>query len=82
MLYLSFPVKLKRFSLKFYYLRYNSKPITVETIYRSPSKSNFLEVINDNMSKIDSVNNETYILVDFNINLYLNDSYILAKKIS
>ena len=32
------------------------------------------------MNKIDSVNNEIYILGDFNINLYINDSYILAKK--
>ena len=32
------------------------------------------------MNKIDSVNNEIYILGDFNINLYINNSYILAKK--
>ena len=32
------------------------------------------------MNNIDSVNNEFYILGDFNINLYINDSYILAKK--
>ena len=30
------------------------------------------------MNKIDSVNNEIYILGDFKMNLYLNDSYILA----
>ena len=35
----------------------NSKPIPVETIYCPPSQSNFLEVLNDNMNKIDSVNN-------------------------
>ena len=58
----------------------NSKPITVGTIYRPPSQSNFLEVLNDNMNKIDSINNETYIFGDFNINLYLNNSYILARK--
>ena len=60
----------------------NSKPITVGTIYLPPNQSNFLEILNDKMSKIDSVNNEIYILGDFNINLYRNDSYILAKKIS
>ena len=32
------------------------------------------------MNKIDSINNETYIFGDFNINLYLNDSYILTRK--
>ena len=32
------------------------------------------------MNKIDLVNYEIYILGDFNINLYLNDSYFLDKK--
>ena len=32
------------------------------------------------MNKIDSVNNEIYIFGDFSINLYINGSYILAKK--
>ena len=58
----------------------NSKPITVGTIYHPPNQSNFLEILNDNMNKIDSVNNEIDILGDFNINLYINDSCILAKK--
>ena len=52
----------------------NSKPITVGTIYRPPNQSNFLEVLNKNMNKFDSISNETYILGDFNINLLLNDS--------
>ena len=39
-----------------------------------------MEILNDNRNKIDSVNNEIYILGDFNINSYINDSYILAKK--
>ena len=39
-----------------------------------------MEILNDNINKIDSVNNQIYILGDFNINLYINDSYILAKK--
>ena len=52
----------------------------VRIIYRPRSQGNFLKVLNNNMNKIDSVNNEIYILGDFNINLHLNDSYILAKK--
>ena len=32
------------------------------------------------IEKIGSVNNEIYILGDFNIKLYINDSYILVKK--
>ena len=58
----------------------NSKPITVGTIYRPPNQSNFLEVLNENMNKIDSTSNEIYILGDFNINFSLNDSYIFSKK--
>ena len=50
------------------------KPITVGTIYRPPNQSNFLEILNNNMNKMDSVNNEIYILGDFNINLYFNNS--------
>ena len=37
----------------------NSKPITVGTIYRPPNQSNFLEVLNEHMNKIDSISNET-----------------------
>ena len=59
----------------------SSKPITVGTIYRSPNQSNFLEVLNENMNKIDPINNEIYILGDFNMNLSLNDSYFFFKKI-
>ena len=32
------------------------------------------------MNKISSVDNEIYILGDFNINLFLNDSYVLEKN--
>ena len=46
----------------------------VRIIYRALSQGNYLKVLNNNMNKIDSVNNEIYILGDFNINLYLNNS--------
>ena len=62
----------------------NSKPITVGTIYCPSHKSKWCfgitKVLNDNMNKIDSVNNEIYILGAFNINLHLSGSYILAEK--
>ena len=58
----------------------NSKPIIVGTIHRPTSQNNFLEFLNSNMSKINSVDNEIYILGDFNINLFLNDSYVLEKN--
>ena len=63
-------------SVFFKILLSNSKPVTVETIYRPPNPSNFLEVLIENMNKIDSISNEIYILGDFNISLSLNDSYI------
>ena len=58
----------------------NSKQMTVGTIYCPPSQTNILDILNNNMIKINSVNNEMYILGDFNINLYLNDSYFLGKR--
>ena len=42
----------------------NFKPILVGTIYRQPNQLNSLGVLNENTNKIDSVNNEIYILGD------------------
>ena len=67
-------------SVFFEILSPNSKPITIGTIYRRPNKSNFLEVLNQKVNKIDSISNEIYILGDFNIKLPLNDAYIFSKK--
>ena len=58
----------------------NSKPITVGKIHRPQNKTNFLEVLSNKMNKINPVDNEIYIFGDFNIYLFLNDSYILEKK--
>ena len=45
------------------------KPIVAGIIYRPPSQSGFLEVINTHFSKLDTSNNEIYIPSNFNINL-------------
>ena len=58
----------------------NTKSIVVEITYRPPSQSEFLEIINTHFSKLDTNNNEIYILGDFNINLYLNNPYIFQKN--
>ena len=50
----------------------------IVTIYRVPSKGNFLEVLNENMNKNDPINNKTYILGDLNINLFL--TLILSQE--
>ena len=73
-----FPSEIER--VFFEILLPNSKPITVGTIYCPPNQSNFLEVLNENMKKIDSIYNKINIFGDFSINLYLNDSYIFSKK--
>ena len=67
-------------SIFFEILLPNTKPIIVRNIYRPPSQSEFLEIINTHFSKLDTNNNEIYILGDFNINLYLNNSYIFLKN--
>ena len=58
----------------------NSKSITVGKIHRPQNKTNFLEVLSNKMNKINPVDNKIYIFGDFNIYLFLNDSYILEKK--
>ena len=57
----------------------NTKPIVVGTIYRPPNQTNFMEIFNENLSKVDTNNVETYILGDFNINLWQNGHYVFQK---
>ena len=52
-------------------------PITVGIIYRPPSQTNFLEILNMNFEKIDIDKKEIYILDDFNMNMYRNNRYIV-----
>ena len=59
----------------------NTKPIVVGIICQPPSQSEFLEIINTHFSKLDTNNNEIYILGNFNKNVFLNNSYIFFKKI-
>ena len=57
-----------------------SKLEIVQIICRPPSQKNFLELLIINLNKIKSVDNEIYVLGEFKINLFLNDSYVLEKK--
>ena len=52
----------------------------VGSIYHPSSQNNFLELLISNMKKTSSVDAEIFILRDFNMNLFLNDFYILEKK--
>ena len=57
----------------------NTKPIVVGTIYRPPNQTNLMEIFNENLSKADTNNVETYILGDFNKNLWQNSHYVFQK---
>ena len=67
-------------SIFFELLLPNTKPIPEGTIYPSPNQANFMGIFNENLSKLDTNNGETYILGDFNINLWQNGLYVFQKK--
>ena len=46
-------------------------------MYRPPSQTNFLEILNMIFEKIDIDKKEIYTLGDFNINMYHNNRYIV-----
>ena len=46
-------------------------------MYRPPSQTNFLEILNMTFEKIDIDKKETYIHGDFNIHIYHNNKYIV-----
>ena len=56
------------------------KPIMFGIIYRLPSQNNFLEILNENFLCIDTDAKETYILGDFNINMYESNKYIVHEN--
>ena len=59
----------------------NTKPIVVGIIYLPPSQSEILETITTHFSKLDTNNNEIYILGDFNISLSILMTHTFFKKI-
>ena len=52
----------------------------VEIICRSPSQNNFLKIRNENFPFIYTDAKETYILDDFDINMYENNKYIVHEN--
>ena len=46
-------------------------------MYRPPSQTNFLEILNMTFEKVGVDKKEIYILGDFNINMYHHNRYIL-----
>ena len=72
-------ISLKTENIFFELLLPNTKPIVVGTVHRPPNQTNFMEIFNENLSKVDTNNVETYILGDFNINLWQNGHYVFQK---
>ena len=65
----SFPPEIENIYLEMLLL--NTKPIVIGIIYWPPSQSEFLEIINTHFIKLDTNNNEIYVLGDFDINLLI-----------
>ncbi|MGY8822307.1 MAG: reverse transcriptase domain-containing protein, partial [Pseudomonadales bacterium] len=57
-----------------------TKPILVGTFYRPPNQINFLEKLNENFESLGTENVETFLLGDFNINLFQNGRYMFNSN--
>ena len=57
----------------------NVKLISICIFYRPPNVNTFLETFFNNLKYIDLLENEVYFLGDFNVNLLLNNEFILKK---
>ena len=57
-----------------------TKPIAVGITDRLPYQINFLIILNKVLPSIDTDAKETYILGDFNMNMYENNKYIVHEN--
>ena len=57
----------------------HSKLLVVAIIYRPPNQGSFTETITEHFSKINTRDTETYILGDFNINLFSKQKHIFHQ---
>ena len=55
-----------------------TKPISIGIIYKKPNQTQFLEQMITKFEALD-LNNEIYVLGDFNLNLLFKDKYVLIK---
>ena len=56
------------------------KPISIGIFYRPPNANDFLESFINDLRQIDFKRFEAYFLGDFNINLLLNDKFVLKEN--
>ena len=68
-----FPIEIE--NIFFEILLNKTKSIALGIIYRPPNQSNFLQTLNENFTKLDTLKKELYIVGDFNINLYHNQNH-------
>ena len=57
-----------------------TSPITVGIMYRPPSQTNFLEILNMTFEKVDTDKKEIYVIGNFHINIYHNNRYIVRDN--
>ena len=57
-----------------------SKPITVGVFYRPANQDNLEDLMVEKFSNLNLIDNEIYLLGDFNINLFQNGNYILNRR--
>ena len=55
------------------------KPISIGIFYRPPNANTFLETFQNDLNLIDFKKFEVYFLGNFNINLLLNNKFLLKK---
>ena len=56
------------------------KPISIGIFYRPPNVNTFLETFINDLKLVDFKKSEVYFLGDFNINLLLNDKFLLKEN--
>ena len=56
------------------------KPISIGIFYRPPNANTFLETFQNDLNLIDFKKFEVYFLGDFNINLLLNNKFLLKER--
>ena len=56
------------------------KPILIGIFYRPANVNSFLETFLNDLEHIDLHKNEVHFLVDFNVNLLLNDKFIPKRE--
>ena len=56
------------------------KPISIGIFNRPPNVNNFLETFFNDLKHIDLHKSEVFFLGDFNVNLLLNDKFILKEN--